>query len=677
MREIEEHESDTTLVSNIVQEASSSAKNARNQGLAHNLFSLNPDKIGKQLKDDILPAHEHFLAIADLRKNKEFSKSIITLNEIGRCLVKLGLAEEAVTHFEKARDLISPEETTELKLSSMGVTQTFGEVNVIDIDEEFFGIDGNEFNIRNNLAMAYLSSGNLKKAYEHAAKILNELNLLAIRNQATPKLTEQVIANMNNMSHCLMEENNYEKARPLLEAALKIMDNDQVKLHLCANYIKNQEYKQAYESLMPMLNNQRPVIKFHVLEHYVTLKWNGNLISMDTAEQSINEMHNLFEDNLGLFKEEYSDSYLLHRLTPLNLRSKLLEDKILKEPSESENELKELSDIEQKAQSIITRISNPKLQKDRRIADLYIGLSDRFSATFNHKLNSNGNLMPNLEKAREYFDKAIETGNASSVMVKAAAKNLAVAYSNYGQFYVKNEASEFRFLEKALQIQQQYQINSQLTEMNLGICYHNLGEQNYDKSKYSEAHTEHAKAVDYLIKATRVDSGSGLSQSGLIKAYKALATSYERKADADYWNLSQSEIRECYKESLLYYNRIESIKADTPESLRIKREVILRKLNTVEENNVFANKVMDAFNSLKKKIQISGNNVEIEVHICDNFKNTLRNHGFPPFDLDPGSLEFEGDSCLITLDATTKEILRARQDSSAEEGKYYYSRFRD
>ena len=150
------------LMSNTLYSAIHNSEQARNQGLAHNIFTLNENILAKRIRYEILPAQPDYNAVYTIRNNQLTSRGLAPMlyKAIGQSYARLGLYKKAMEYFELAlKDIkdnpqiegsINPRtKVDQYKLDEIGVTQPTA--ICVDMVYEVFGMDSYELSILSDI----------------------------------------------------------------------------------------------------------------------------------------------------------------------------------------------------------------------------------------------------------------------------------------------------------------------------------------------------------------------------------------------------------------------------------------------------------------------------------------------------------------------------------------------
>jgi Tetratricopeptide repeat len=568
IRDIEE--SDTSRVTSVISskvsdEASISAKHARNQGLAHNIFALDKDKLAERVKNDILPAHEDFYAIFTVYNHKHGvgAVSFEALNRVGVALVRLGLYNEAIQYFLQAAHLIEehPDMIAKEKLASSGITQD--NVLVIDFSEVLLGIESFTFRVQKNLASAYLLAGDYKKAYETYKALLEKIDLNALAD-ADEEFIEGVIQILNNAASCCIYQNHDTEALRLFESAINIAEKFaceslELRINMSHCYRRLSNPDKANSSLQEVLTTKDPIIKFNALNHHLgLLSDNPNKqFVIEEASKYIVILEQIFMENMGMFKTALSDKYLLSKIMILKSKIHIINEKSsLNQNAKTEiynfqNLLQELTALEKESESVISQLKSA-LRFDGEVGRLYLALSSVFSGLINDHTADHQAELKKLRKAQEYRELAIKIVDTQQAEVIKVSDNIARAYSNYALWHVENLELRLKFLQKALLVQEKIGSDTSSTLLNIGIEFHNIAEQymfglrGYPQS-FGKAYLHYAQAIQYLNQSNEVGNVQ-IDKERLFEVLKVLAMSYECAGYLK-WNIHQM------KQALRYYEK--------------------------------------------------------------------------------------------------------------------------
>lgn len=556
IRDIEEKHKSLLLKtpSVILDEARSSARNVLNEGGAHNTLDMDLVKFADRVKNDILPADEHFQALFTIyeSKNKKVELSFLILKTLGQSFLKLGLYNEAIDYFNQAKHHAhnNSKQIQKEKMLSMGITPSDNMV-LLDYDEILFGIDSYKLEISTHLANALILYGNYEAAQRELESTIFTIDMVAVLASGNNELLKGIAITLNMFSCCLYYAGNYKDA---LEAARQSIasfaaDSNEVQINLAACLTKLGQHDEANQALQSVLKYKDCVGRFDALEHYVILlasRAETEGVS-DESKHYIDEIESIARNNAGALKVLLGEKY---QLVPLRIIGLKLQDinnemglklkTIFPNTIDFTKQKAEVLELEGQVKSIVGKLT-PTISNDEVVHKIHRVLIDSFTSLFVGE-NDSAQEMHNRTKTLAYFTNEEKYAKSydEAGFIKLA-RNLASARSNYAMGRVKDRGNDtdklfaIELLKDARQIQEEYGGIAPTTLVHLGIVHCELGDKKFDlgnqmqnsreaQKNFSEALSEYNQAITY-IDAIKLDPHN---LSTLNEASRVLGMSYAR-----------------------------------------------------------------------------------------------------------------------------------------------------
>jgi uncharacterized protein with HEPN domain len=609
---------------------------ARNKGLAHDIFSFNHENLLTIVVNDILPAKEDINSVLLIKKPKPENTplSFVVQNNLACSYVRLGYYDEAIKYFNDCISSIkdNPSILDGFKLEQVGLTPD-EHFNVIDVDEILFGITSHEFIIYSQLASTYLLKGDYARAKETYI-LLKERLKSAELSMANKEFRDSIAITIANYANTLIKANKHYDAIELLKYAIDISlnehDVDSFKFNLLKCYSVTDQpakVKNTYNGI----NSQD---LSHENQFYYNLYKLNNLYDQNGVSKSsfklsldlIAETSHLLEENKGYFKEIYGDRYHLFKSELLNAKFSLVLHAF-------SNGLIVYKDINQLCAKDIKEFENmvdslkPDLQKDIQIAQTYPSyISILIYIT-----------KPSIGQIEELYKKTILSIGENPDLLARLITGTAITCTNLVEFVLKGEGL-FNLADDYLKLANNFQIKAGVdnttTLFNMGGLYQACAENCYSKSDYIKA----AKLYEIAIKKINSISAERINTHELeLSKYRLLGISYEGLGDCkrdskhlvqaiEYYDLFMScstgqsadnkEI-DGYKQACL--NKISQLNNE-----QIKKKVMIDDVKFKEVEK----KVIDQFKKMKLKDKCSDAEMVVkgivEKDLAKYFKDCLK-----------------------------------------------------
>lgn len=601
------------ISSEIIEDASESAMNARNLGLAHNIFTFNPNELKQLIKRDILPAREHFKAMLTIsdQRHGNIPESIRKLHELAQSFLTLGLFNKAIDYWKliKKRSEIPQENFLEYNIEKARLTFDGLRLDVVssDIYQILFGIEYFRFDADIKLATTYLILTNYEEAYEVLLPLTDKIRTAndssLIKDLSTfdrYRLTLEIAIISFLTGLCFTYYGLFKEAVILLENAKKLSEDSEgssplcceIKLYLAMCYFALHQHFEAKDLLEAILEQSdlHPIIEAKAMRLYTTLLLKideRNLIGM--KHEYIDKAKSISK-NITNEKETVGNEYLNIQLDAMLMQLEIIiaNSKLVHvgQDNRSLSDLQiELECIEKRSNQIISKIKG--YLKDTGIIPLvyaHIGLC--YSVVITDGKSKFDVEKPKFDKTKHYFDMVkkmySERKFASSTLEQAfiiALQSASNACNNFA-YFIEDIKSRIEYLEEAVHwlclifssnlnlAPQQHKVFTNekcLTIGNLGIEYHNLGIYclnglaNYEKS-FDNALKYYEKALSLFRLMLEIKENKiYITKRKDIEVLKSFALSYET---AGFLQYKLSYIRKAmafYDEALKEWGHSDSI----------------------------------------------------------------------------------------------------------------------
>lgn len=175
-------------------------------------------------------------------------------------------------------------------------------------------------------------------------------------------------------------------------------------------------------------------------------------------------MNTILKNHKADIKTNYGDRYFLFLLTPIRLRINIIGEKAF--VNKDSSPLRELEKTEQDAIEVLENLRHD-LKCDEKVSSLYISCIYTF-AIFSSLSKNIENAHSLLTRAEDYHDMARQVVlDHQQAMLRCAAENLAIAYSDISETLIIDPKLSIQFLQKALDIQKKYNLDVTITEHNI------------------------------------------------------------------------------------------------------------------------------------------------------------------------------------------------------------------
>ena len=560
---------------------------------------------------NILPTYHDYQVIYTIGQNSinKEPKTAIILNHVGKALLNLGFYREAIDYFKKAIHDIQDSSTLsnltyhqnridQYKLKNINLTPPTA--ICIDMTKTFFGVSILELLLANNILYSLLAIEDLQQAYNISCQLLNKITLDKLeRYKKTINFTDLIQLQPNKLDSNLLikilgqensellneynrvieytqstqesfvlyhpsgeilnqfssmvgsiayahyQQGQYLKAVEFYQKALKIAINNNITntllLNLAHSYYQSGDEEKAQECIDLVNNNGSVLDQFSIrlLKCSILLDKNN-----PEANQEIELLNKMLEEKRGEFKELVGDKLWIHQLALCKLKLRL--------SALNKFDYSKVEDLIKKGLNLTKK--NPKNDRfSTEVSTFYCYASRALShLVLNKQPLIFFNIKQILKQAENYFEEGKKQIIPLLLMVqKNAARDLATAYSNY--VIASSElpfCERIEILEKAKKLQEDYEIEAYITNLNLGCEYHNYAEFFYCQKNYKKAMPRYQKAIVILNSIL----GQHLSNSEVLsEGLKVLAMSYEGLGDCKNDLDSLEKAKDLYSQFITKY----------------------------------------------------------------------------------------------------------------------------
>lgn len=554
MRDVEETNTELYKESSIVAiEASISAKHARNQGLAHNIFSFAYDELINRIQNDILPAHEDFQALFTVYNHSagDIPMSVLIMNNLAASFFRLSMYSSSIKYLEQALQYIEsqPLKVAQEKVESTGLAIDINRIAVFtDLSQQLFGIDSYVFLIKCNMINVYISANKYHKAKLLCESLIESLDLdmaAQFGNEELHKNLSQVLF-ANGM--CLSVQGDSDEALYYYNKALSFASGfseftDNIYVHMASCYKDLGNLPKAEEIFLTRLESSKtnPIVYFAAISHYLSFlsdKLDKSLFIVQ-AEKHIVELNKVFNENIGMFKSLQGDNYLLLQLEILVYYISLVQEKACLLITHNIALKDELEKQEEKIVELVKKL-RPELATNEMVIRAYSMLSKAYSSMIQED-TPKAEAQHLLKKSVEYSRTVESLVGITHPDAISTVDCLAKAYSNHATWHITDKSAvgyklRLLYLEKALNLQTKYSLNSSVTLANIAYEYQHQGESAFTggdghTQSYTECDKNYTNALEYFAKS--LDAFTGLEHKDpikdiLLERIDTIALCYER-----------------------------------------------------------------------------------------------------------------------------------------------------
>lgn len=558
------------ISSEIVVEASESARSARNLGLAHNIFAFSPNELKELIKRDIIPARDHFkvmLTTSD-QAHKKIPESIKKLTELAESFFTLGLYNKAIGYWKQIMKR-SEERSQEVNFKLCSGDDIF------DIHQMLFGMEDFCFNAHTKCASTYLLNGNYEEAFEVLLpltdKIFKANNFSSIKHLSAchkNDLTSEIADISLLAGLCFSYHGLFKAAVILLEKAKELSKDTesssslfcQIKMHLATCYFALNQYFEAKILLEEILNQSElhPIVEVKSLRIYTTLLTQMDEMNSIGTKRIYTERAKAISKKIANENEFVGNEYFNIQMETIVIELEtLIADSKMVHIGQDHRTLSdlqiELESVEKRSIYIISKIKND-LKLAGLIPLLYSYIALGYSCIITDGYSTLAKEKPKYAKTKYYFDKVEKMYNhpnsasgACEYAFTTALQALSNACNNFA-YFIEDIKERIEYLEEALHwlrliFSSDLKLNAQqhkvfsdelcLTLGNTGIEYHNLGKHywlgllNYEKS-FDDAFQCFKDALSHFTEMLKINGNKiYITKEKDIEVLKSFALSYE------------------------------------------------------------------------------------------------------------------------------------------------------